>query len=77
MKESLKMDEVIETIQRAKNMVFFTGAGISADSGIGVFRGKGGLWDEFSDGGFLTWNGIRKAINDNPKGLLKFLLAFM
>ncbi len=57
------MDEIIKTIQSAKNIVFFTGAGISADSGIGVFRGKDGLWDKFSDGGFSTWEGICKAIN--------------
>ena len=77
MKESHRMDDVIKTIQQSKNIVFFTGAGISADSGVGVFRGKGGLWDEFSDGGFTTWEGIRKSINGNPKGLLKFLLAFI
>lgn len=28
-----------------KNIVFFTGAGISAESGIQTFRGAGGLWE--------------------------------
>ena len=28
-------------------MVFFTGAGVSAESGIPTFRGKGGLWEKF------------------------------
>lgn len=29
------------------NIVIFTGAGISADSGIDTFRDKGGLWEKF------------------------------
>ncbi len=28
-------------------VVFFTGAGVSAESGIPTFRGKGGLWEKF------------------------------
>ncbi len=27
-----------------KNIVVFTGAGISAESGLGTFRDSGGLW---------------------------------
>ncbi|MEM7153830.1 MAG: NAD-dependent deacylase [Myxococcota bacterium] len=30
-----------------RNIVFFTGAGISAQSGIPTFRGKGGIWKEY------------------------------
>ena len=28
-------------------MLFFSGAGLSADSGLGVFRGGHGLWDSY------------------------------
>ena len=28
-------------------IVFFSGAGLSADSGLGVFRGGNGLWDKY------------------------------
>lgn len=31
-----------------KNIVFFTGAGISAESEIKTFRGKNGLWENYS-----------------------------
>ena len=37
----------IEKIKNARNIVFFTGAGISAESGIATFRGKGGIWNKF------------------------------
>lgn len=33
---------------RSQNIVVFTGAGISAESGLGTFRGTGGLWENFS-----------------------------
>ena len=31
----------------AKNVVALTGAGVSVESGIPPFRGKGGLWEKF------------------------------
>jgi NAD-dependent deacetylase len=39
-------DETIERVKSAKSVVFFTGAGISAESGIPVFRGKNGIWNK-------------------------------
>lgn len=35
-------------ILTSKNLVFFTGAGISTDSGISDYRSQGGLWDRFT-----------------------------
>jgi NAD-dependent protein deacetylase/lipoamidase len=32
---------------RFNNIVVLTGAGLSAESGLGTFRDKGGLWEEF------------------------------
>lgn len=34
-------------LQNAKNVVFLTGAGVSAESGVPTFRGAGGLWRQF------------------------------
>lgn len=39
--------EFIEKINKAKSIVFFTGAGISAESGIPTFRGVDGIWKKF------------------------------
>jgi NAD-dependent deacetylase len=43
------IDEAVRAIRGAKprTVVVFTGAGISADSGIPTFRGDTGLWREF------------------------------
>jgi NAD-dependent SIR2 family protein deacetylase len=35
------------TPMRYEHIVILTGAGLSAESGLGTFRDKGGLWEEF------------------------------
>jgi NAD-dependent deacetylase len=34
-------------VARFHNIVILTGAGLSAESGLGTFRGQGGLWENF------------------------------
>jgi NAD-dependent protein deacetylase/lipoamidase len=34
-------------VARYQNIVIPTGAGLSAESGLGTFRGAGGLWSNF------------------------------
>ena len=42
------MQELIENLKQAKSIVFMTGAGISAESGIPTFRdAQTGLWENF------------------------------
>src|SRR3954470_17388381 len=43
------LETALEAIRRRppRRVVFFTGAGISAESGIPTFRGEGGLWKNF------------------------------
>lgn len=38
---------LIDELKEAGSIVFFTGAGISAESGISTFRGEDGLWKKF------------------------------
>jgi NAD-dependent deacetylase len=39
-------EEFIGRLKTAESVLFFTGAGISAESGIATFRGKDGLWNK-------------------------------
>jgi NAD-dependent deacetylase len=46
-KLSNKIKEAAAVIREAKYVTAFTGAGISVESGIPPFRGKGGLWNKY------------------------------
>ena len=54
--------EFISKIKEAGSLVFFTGAGISAESGIPTFRGKEGLWKKFKPEELANFN----AFMQNP-----------
>lgn len=47
-------------LDEAKNIVVLTGAGISAESGIPVFRGAGGLWRKYNVENLATLQAFRK-----------------
>lgn len=40
------MDEI--ELTKFKKIVFFTGAGLSSESGIPTYRGKGGIWHQYN-----------------------------
>ncbi len=40
------LDRILEEMRRARRLLFITGAGISADSGLPTYRGIGGLYEE-------------------------------
>jgi NAD-dependent deacetylase len=42
------IDNLKKYIEKSKKIVAFTGAGISAESGISTFRGAGGLWSNYN-----------------------------
>ena len=51
-----------------KNIVVFSGAGISAESGLGTFRDSGGLWENFKIEDVAT----PEAFNNNPSLVFDF-----
>jgi NAD-dependent deacetylase len=54
-------------------VVAFTGAGISAESGIPTFRDPGGLWDRYDPARFGTFEGIAREAVEHPDELAGYL----
>jgi NAD-dependent deacetylase len=54
-------------------IVAFTGAGISAESGIPTFRDPGGLWERFDPVRFGTFEGIAREAMTHPDELADYL----
>lgn len=71
------MDEEIELaaklICQAKNIVAFTGAGMSQESGIPTFRDRGGLWDRYAPEKFASVSGLQSTAQNSPFELLGFI----
>jgi NAD-dependent deacetylase len=51
-----------------KRIVFFTGAGMSAESGVPTYRGKGGIWHEYNYEEYAC----QDAFDRDPKKVLEF-----
>jgi len=51
-----------------KSVVFFTGAGMSAESGVPTYRGRGGIWSQY------RWEeyACQEAFDGDPEKVLKF-----
>lgn len=49
-------------------VVFFTGAGMSAESGVPTYRGSGGIWHQYRWEEYAS----QKAFDQNPEKVLKF-----
>ncbi|MDP7034888.1 MAG: NAD-dependent deacylase [Planctomycetota bacterium] len=54
----------VELLAGARNALALTGAGISVESGIPDFRGRGGLWERFDPQEYATIEAFRR---DPPK----------
>jgi hypothetical protein len=51
------IEECAQVLNKAKRVVIFSGAGMSAESGIGTFRGGSGLWTGILGKAVLGWFG--------------------
>lgn len=54
--------------KKCRRIVFFTGAGMSAESGVPTYRGSGGIWHKYN------WEeyACQEAFERNPKKVLDF-----
>ncbi len=62
------IERIAELLANSKYAVVFTGAGISAESGIPTFRGKNGLWKKFDPEEVASIQGFM----GNPKAFWNF-----
>ena len=44
--DARRVDQVVELLRRSRSLLFITGAGLSADSGLPTYRGVGGLYED-------------------------------
>lgn len=61
-------------LRKAKHVVVFTGAGISAESGIPTFRDADGFWQRFPPEQFATWTGLLRTALTRPQLVAEFVL---
>lgn len=52
--------EFLDKLKEANKVVFFTGAGISAESGISTFRGKDGIWNKMKPEELANFNAFMR-----------------
>jgi len=64
-------------LRSAREVVVFTGAGVSAESGIPTFRDAGGFWQRFPATEFATWQGLEQVMAWQPQRLAEFLYAVL
>lgn len=67
------VEEAVAVLRHAKNVVVFTGAGVSAESGIDTFRSEGGLWERYPPEEFATPMGLVKLLVTDPARVARFL----
>lgn len=66
-------EDAAKILAATKKAVAFSGAGISAESGIPTFRDPGGLWDQFDPEEFGTVQGIMGVFQRRPEVIREFL----
>jgi NAD-dependent deacetylase len=66
-----------ECLRAAPRVVVFTGAGVSAESGVATFRDEGGFWQQYPPEQFATWQGLLRTAALDPARLADFLLAVL
>lgn len=57
-------------------VVCLTGAGISVESGIPAFRGRGGLWERYDPQVYANSEGLAATLRMRPQDLVNFVVDF-
>ncbi len=64
-------------LRQATGVVVYTGAGMSAESGIPTFRDAEGLWHQFPPQRFATLPGLLASAVAQPRRVAEFLIALL
>ncbi len=64
-----------QMILKSEFVIAFTGAGVSAESGIPTFRDKGGLWERFPVEIFGTPRGLISVLFSDPERFSEFVIS--
>ena len=59
---------MLNLLEKYNNIVFFTGAGMSAESGVPTYRGQGGIWNQYKWEEYACQN----AFDNDPECVLNF-----
>jgi NAD-dependent deacetylase len=70
-----RLSEAAKWLREAERLVVFTGAGISAESGIPTFRDDNGFWQRFPPERYARWDGLLRTAIWEPAKLSEFLHA--
>jgi NAD-dependent deacetylase len=71
--DEMLFQQAVDLITSARRTLALTGAGISVESGIPPFRGKGGLWEKFDPMQYAHIDAFEK----NPAKVWQFLFLHM
>lgn len=72
------LNEAAQRLKQARKIVVFTGAGVSAESGIGTFRDDhDGLWTRFPPERFANWQSLLQIAMQTPSQAAEFFVALM
>ncbi len=69
----IDVDTAARALRDARRIVVFSGAGVSAESGIDTFRTEGGFWQRYPPEEFGTPMGLAKLYATDPARLARFL----
>lgn len=74
----LSLSNAAQHLRQARKIAVFTGAGVSAESGIGTFRDDhDGLWTRFPPERFANWNSLMRIAMETPHRAAEFFVALM
>src|SRR5262245_58965645 len=61
-------------LRKARRVVVYTGAGVSAESGIPTFRDAEGFWQRFPPEQFAQWSGLFTMVFSETRRVAEFIL---